>query len=226
MPGGGRTPVPHDFFYCQTGPSSGGRSGASSRRTRVRQRVAVYRGIALADALRDWTVALHRVSELQRLWSGFRWIWRSGRPKVWRSRRCAREAEGATPRTRTRRLGAQRKMRAVGGCRRRAQRRGRRGGEAARVKDAALVFFGLFKRLPAAASHARARPAEVARSKRPTPAAASGDVRGPERRRGDALVVARVWRHEEVARRRPTNSSSFPNSTKASKLLPSTMGSS
>ena len=37
-------------------------------------RVAVYRGIALADALRDWTVALHRVSELQRLWSGFRQI--------------------------------------------------------------------------------------------------------------------------------------------------------
>ena len=37
-------------------------------------RVAVYRGIALADALRDWTMALHRVSELQRLWSGFRQI--------------------------------------------------------------------------------------------------------------------------------------------------------
>lgn len=35
-------------------------------------RTAVYRGIALADALRDWTMALHRVSELQRVWSSFR----------------------------------------------------------------------------------------------------------------------------------------------------------
>ena len=105
------------------------------------------------------------------------------------------------------------KMRVVGGCRRRAQRRGVAPAKAAAAPERPLpaLVFVVFSRPPAAASHARAGPRSRATPRGPRRRRRS-DVRGPGAAAGDASS-SRAWEAPcRAASFPPTRR--FPNSTK------------